>query len=126
MDPDHPEREELYVLEPDQKKLTYTHDTKMRDAGQFVILKEGHTLGNLLRMQLLRDKRVMFAGYKCPHPLQPKFELKVRTTPENNPISVTRDACADLKLELQSIESQLKLQFEHSREVQHSHGDLWG
>jgi len=36
-------------------------------------------MGNLIRMQLLRDKQVKFAGYIHPHPLIHKIELRVQT-----------------------------------------------
>lgn len=35
----------------------------------FTFNKEDHTLGNLLRSQLLKSPHVRFAGYKVPHPL---------------------------------------------------------
>jgi DNA-directed RNA polymerase II subunit RPB11 len=74
----------------------------------------------------LRDRRVLFAGYKCPHPLQAKFELKVRTNGTVDPIAVTRDTVADLKVELQSLEAQFTMQLEHRSSSQHGHTDLWG
>lgn len=40
---------------------------------------EDHTLGNLLRMQLLKDPNIIFAGYKVPHPLENRVELKVQS-----------------------------------------------
>ena len=33
------------------------------------IQDEDHTLGNIVRLQLLRDRSVKFAGYRKPHPL---------------------------------------------------------
>jgi DNA-directed RNA polymerase II subunit RPB11 len=71
-----------FVLDEDrgEVKITYTPDTKVANAGNFVINKEDHTLGNLLRMQLLRDPTVRFAGYKIPHPLIHRVELKIQTS----------------------------------------------
>jgi DNA-directed RNA polymerase II subunit RPB11 len=49
--------------EEDQtKKLSFIEDTKMPNAGLFILGKEDHTIGNLIRMQLLRDSSVRFAG----------------------------------------------------------------
>ena len=45
-------------MNDDETKLTYTADTKIPNAGNFKILKEDHTLGNLVRMQLLQDRQV--------------------------------------------------------------------
>jgi len=41
--------------------------------------EEDHTLGNLLRVQLLRDPEVIFAAYKVPHPLTRSVEVRVQT-----------------------------------------------
>jgi len=51
----------------------------MPNSGTLTINKEDHTMGNLIRMQLLRDKQVKFAGYIHPHPLIHKIELRVQT-----------------------------------------------
>ena len=52
--------------EDQAKKLTFIEDTKMPNAGLFVLGKEDHTMGNLIRMQLLRDTSVRFAGLSDP------------------------------------------------------------
>lgn len=39
-------------------------------------------MGNLLRMQLMDDRDVLFVGYKHPHPLTHHILLKVQTTTE--------------------------------------------
>lgn len=40
------------------------------------IQDEDHTLGNIVRYQLLHDKNVKFAGYRKPHPLENFIEIK--------------------------------------------------
>ena len=45
-----PERSELWVLQDGEKKLTVNKDTKIVNTANFVIKKEDHTMGNLLRM----------------------------------------------------------------------------
>ena len=40
--------------------------------------QEDHTLGNMIRHQLLKDPNVIFAGYKNPHPLEHKIILRVQ------------------------------------------------
>lgn len=37
------------------------------------IQEEDHTLGNIIRHQLLKDKTIKFSGYKRPHPLEPEI-----------------------------------------------------
>ena len=65
--------------ESDAVKLTYTSDSKKPNAGTFVLAKEDHTLGNLIRIQLLRDPTVRFAAYRMPHPLVFDSHVRVET-----------------------------------------------
>ncbi|KAK1864607.1 hypothetical protein I4F81_007152 [Pyropia yezoensis] len=50
------------VLPDGVQKLTYERDVKVENAGTLTIEREDHTLGNLVRMQLLRDPRVTDAA----------------------------------------------------------------
>jgi DNA-directed RNA polymerase II subunit RPB11 len=75
-----PERSAAFILEDDEEKIEYAADTKVSNAGTFTLNKEDHTMSNLLRMQLLRDPQVKFAGYMHPHPLVHKIHLKIQTT----------------------------------------------
>ncbi|KAI8919619.1 DNA-directed RNA polymerase [Entophlyctis helioformis] len=84
-------------------------DTKIPNAATFTVLKEDHTLGNLLRMQLLKNPKVIFAGYKMPHPLEHEFVLKVQTTPDTSPIQVLQAELNNLIHEISTI----KLKFEN-------------
>ena len=61
------------MTRPDKKQ-----DTKVPNASIFTINKEDHTLGNLIRHQLLKDPNVLFAGYKNPHPLEHKVVIRVQ------------------------------------------------
>ncbi len=65
--------------EDDEKRLVYGADSKKPNAGNFVLAKEDHTIGNLLRLQLLRDPSVRFAGYRIPHPLIFECHVRVET-----------------------------------------------
>jgi DNA-directed RNA polymerase II subunit RPB11 len=42
---------------------------KMINSVTYRIPLEDHTLGDLLRIYLLKNKEVKFAGYRVPHPL---------------------------------------------------------
>ena len=70
------------------------------------ILDEDHTLGNVIRHQLLRDKSVKFAGYRKPHPLENRIEIKCQTTGEKKPSEAIQDTCDDLISHLDSIEEK--------------------
>ena len=76
-----PDRTTAFLLdeEIDEKKITAAPDLKIENATLFTLNREDHTMGNLLRMQLLRDPNVRFVGYMMPHPLIMSFNLKVQT-----------------------------------------------
>jgi DNA-directed RNA polymerase II subunit RPB11 len=47
------------------------------------IALEDHTVGDLLRIYLLKHKDVKFAGYRQTHPLDDTLEVKVQTVHED-------------------------------------------
>jgi len=95
-------------LDENEKKLAYALDTKIPDAGTFTIVKEDHTLGNLVRMQLLRDERVIFAGYRMPHPLELVMHIKIRTRPQISPVVALSDAVQNLVAEMTTLEQEFR------------------
>lgn len=111
-----PESFEPFLLLGGEKKITITKDTKVPNAAQFVVNKEDHTLGNLLRAQLLRDPQVLFAGYKVPHPLEHKFVLRVQTTPDYSPQEAFTNAITDLISEVSLLEERFKASIRDKQE----------
>mmetsp|Transcript_10521 Transcript_10521/g.38718 ORF Transcript_10521/g.38718 Transcript_10521/m.38718 type:complete len:120 (-) Transcript_10521:382-741(-) len=101
-----PDQFERFVLPDGVRKVTYEKDTKVVNAAKVKIEREDHTLGNLLRMQLHRDNRVLFAGYMVPHPLEHHFVLRVQTIPNTSPFEVIKAAVDDLQKELTILEQQ--------------------
>ena len=88
----------------DETKLRFKPETKRPNAGTFILIKEDHTLGNLIRLQLLRDTSVRFAGYRMPHPLLFDCEVRVETMDsKTHPVNVFDAAIADLLLETESM-----------------------
>lgn len=66
-------------------------------------------MGNLLRLQLLRDPQVRYAGYRMPHPLVFDCHLKVQTTDSSStPIQAFRSSIQDLSDETQRIKAKLE------------------
>ena len=103
-----PERSAAFILDDDQEKIEYAADTKVSNAGTFTFNKEDHTVGNLLRMQLLRDPTVKFAGYKYPHPLVHKILLKIQTTSSQHlPMEALSAAIKDLSNETDHLITQV-------------------
>lgn len=105
-----PERASSFLLDEDngEVKITYVSDTKVSNAGMFTLNKEDHTMGNLLRMQLLRDPSVRFAGYVHRHPLVHYLDLKVQTSSSTvAPVAVLSAAIEDLSNEADHLITQV-------------------
>ena len=96
------------MLEPDEIKVTRVDDKRTQHSATFTILKEDHTLGNALRMQLLADDRVLFAGYKIPHPLLHELVVKVRTTGVVTPTDALIDAVDVLTADIRSLSDKFR------------------
>ena len=77
-------------------RVEYEKDEKFSDTGVFTILLEDHTLGNIAKMMLLRNPKVRFAGYRKPHPLENKVELKIQTNGEITPAQAFKEALKNL------------------------------
>lgn len=106
-----PERDEIFYHDPSQAKVVIIKDTKIPNAATAKILKEDHTLGNLLRYQLLKNPKVLFAGYQLPHPLQYEVHIKVQTTPDYSPSEAISDALEQCMVEFQKLHETFELQF---------------
>eukprot|EP00307_Rebecca_sp_RCC1486_P009748 CAMPEP_0119408820 /NCGR_PEP_ID=MMETSP1335-20130426/2264_1 /TAXON_ID=259385 /ORGANISM="Chrysoculter rhomboideus, Strain RCC1486" /LENGTH=195 /DNA_ID=CAMNT_0007433105 /DNA_START=76 /DNA_END=661 /DNA_ORIENTATION=- len=101
-----PETYELVVLPDGVDKVTFEKDKKIENAGKFVVEKEDHTLGNIVRMQLLEDNRVYFAGYRMPHPLDHKIDIQVQTSADWTPAAAVIHACEKLNDKLNRLEEK--------------------
>lgn len=89
------------------QKVTVTPDTRVPNAATLVIEREDHTLGNMLRMQLLENPEVTFGGYRVQHPLEPAIQVKVQTKSENpGPTQAVDQALSTLEKELEVIEKR--------------------
>lgn len=105
-----PERAAAFLLDEDsgERKIEYSVDTKTTNAGVFRFNKEDHTVGNLLRMQLLRDPTVRFAGYQHPHPLLNYIQMRVQTNSSNiAPAEALSNAIEDLGSETDHLTTQV-------------------
>ncbi|KAJ1486912.1 DNA-directed RNA polymerase [Baffinella frigidus] len=101
-----PKIEETVFLLPEEEKVTIEEDTKIEGAANFTLIKEDHTIGNPLRVALLRDPSVLFAGYRLPHPLINKMQLKIQTKSTSNPQLALTDAITALKKELKMLDEK--------------------
>ena len=105
-------------LSPKTAKKTYCAPSNTQiaigvpNAAVFTFNKEDHTLGELLRSRLLKDKRVIFSGYKVEHPLLPKFDLRVQTDGEITPKEAVLKACRDTVQDLAILSREFTKEFE--------------
>lgn len=95
-----PARFELVVLPEGVKKVTVHKDLKIPNAAKFIIQREDHTLGNVLKERVAKQSGVTFAAYKVPHPLEPVVELIVHTNKTTTPIQSVSNAAIDLGADL--------------------------
>ncbi|KAJ1499808.1 DNA-directed RNA polymerase II core subunit, partial [Coelomomyces lativittatus] len=98
-----PDRFELFILPEGTKKIKTIPDTRLQNAATFEIQREDHTLGALLTAALLKDKRVLFAGYKVPHPLEHLIQVRVQTTDKTTPTQALQTAIESIINEISSI-----------------------
>jgi DNA-directed RNA polymerase II subunit RPB11 len=106
-----PERTAAFLLDEDngERKIEFAIDTKTTNAGVFRFNREDHTVGNLFRLQLLRDPTVRFAGYQHPHPLLNYINLRVQTNSSNvSPAEVLTNAIEDLGSETDHLMTQFQ------------------
>ena len=87
-------------------------DTKQQNASTILVQNHDHTLGNVVRYQLLKDHRVRFAGYKKPHPLEEKIEIKAYTDGTVKPEEAVRDSCTRLNNELEKLATEFRTQLQ--------------
>ena len=102
-----PNRADLFIVPDGKSKIDQRADTKAPNASLFVIEREDHTLGNLLRAQLDKNSQVMFSGYRVNHPLEHRIELRVECTPDSTPQRALVDACSELKTQITALKTDL-------------------
>lgn len=112
-----PDPSELTDVPVGERKVSVKADARVPNCFYLLLQREDHTVGNLLRMQLLRDPSVMFAGYRNPHPLEPTIEIRVQSTASGSPYNATFAACAALCSETASIKSQMLQQIRRYKEA---------
>lgn len=107
---------ESFLLHGEEKKITVTPDTKVPNAASFSLNKEDHTLGNLIREQLLHEPHVIFSGYKIPHPLVAEVVVRVQTDGEITPQEAFSSALTDLISEVCLLEERYKAALREKRD----------
>ena len=105
-----PDRYERFVIPEGKRKAEYERDQKHENTGVYIIQREDHTLGNMLRMKLHEDDSVVFAGYRIPHPLDPVMHVRIQTNGDKAPEDAMKAAIIDLKTEITDLKNKLQAQ----------------
>eukprot|EP01006_Ploeotia_vitrea_P019557 TRINITY_DN51768_c0_g1_i1.p4 TRINITY_DN51768_c0_g1~~TRINITY_DN51768_c0_g1_i1.p4 ORF type:complete len:129 (-),score=11.30 TRINITY_DN51768_c0_g1_i1:1926-2279(-) len=95
-----------------EEKLRIEDDTKLRSACTFIINKEDHSLGNVLRMKLTQNEDVQFVGYKVPHPLIHQVHLKVQTNGVVTPAAAVSSGIQACLADVDTVARKFKEQVE--------------
>lgn len=77
-------------------------------SAMFLLDNQDHTLGNLVRGQLLRDPDVVFAAYRLKHPTERKLEIRVETVAGTLPRTAALRAAEALACELDTFDEQFR------------------
>ena len=79
----------------------------MPNSVTYKIYLEDHTVGDLLRIFLLKNEEVKFAGYKVPHPLEDNLEIKVQTTGKK-PNEIVNATLKSLQKDIFELENEFE------------------
>lgn len=71
----------------------------------------------MLKAQLLHNPMVRFAGYKVPHPLEPRVELNIQTTEETTPVKALEEAIQQLQYTANNILTQFNQEVANYQEA---------
>eukprot|EP01055_Gregarina_sp_Pseudo9_P002897 Gregarina_sp_Pseudo_9__2896@NODE_3116_length_748_cov_16_977433_g2841_i0_p1_GENE_NODE_3116_length_748_cov_16_977433_g2841_i0NODE_3116_length_748_cov_16_977433_g2841_i0_p1_ORF_typecomplete_len118_score1_74RNA_pol_L_2/PF13656_6/1_6e21_NODE_3116_length_748_cov_16_977433_g2841_i0306659 len=103
-----PDASEIVEVPQGVPKVNVETDTKATNCIYVTLQREDHSLGNLIRTQLLRDPSAIFAGYRNPHPLEPTIEIRVQSNQKSNPYAITHNSLQALIGEVHSLQQQFK------------------
>lgn len=93
-------------------RLQITPDSRVPNCIIAKFEREDHTLGNLLRQELINDEKVLFAAYKIEHPLFANFVMRIQTEEGTNPRVALREACSRLISKLVNLNDKFKREWE--------------
>ena len=98
-----PKVHELFTLPDGVDKVHLEEDSNFPFVETFKFYRDPN-LGNKMCVQMLQAKRVLVAGYKPPHPLDKKIEVKVQTDGTITPHQAKMDNLELLSENMKSLE----------------------
>lgn len=93
-------------------RITVTPDLRTPNTALIKFEREDHTLGNLLRSQLMQDSRVIFAAYKVEHPLFANFMMRLQTEDGYSPREALKNACSAVIAQLGLLVDRFKTEYD--------------
>jgi DNA-directed RNA polymerase II subunit RPB11 len=114
-----PDRMNAIIVPEGMPKIAMEPDAKVPNAALFKIAREDHTVGNLMRMELFRDPKVKFSGYKHPHPLENDIIVRIQTAPgAETPAAAFIGAASRLQREFKSMKTSFDAEIARLRQEQ--------
>lgn len=76
----------------------------------FVIPNKGHTLGNIIRYELLKNDSVLIAAYKVTHPLKEELQLYIKLDSKcnKNEKEIITNTVDNLIINIKNLEKLIK------------------
>ena len=105
------EDEQMQEEKPKLQKLTVQKAETDDSNVTFTFYKEDHTLGNLLRNTLIKNKNVEFVAYTVPHPSEPYMNVRIQS------VSKDKEAKKLLRHSLKIISKQSDVMLEKFNEA---------
>ena len=109
-----------------QQRVQYEKSTKIENFATIMVTDEDHTLGNVVRQQLLKDHRVRFAGYRRPHPLFDEVEIKVQSNGEVEPWKLVEDSCLNVVHQIDAIDASFRQALEQYKHQDYNQMEMGG
>ncbi|KAI1406499.1 DNA-directed RNA polymerase II subunit RPB11 [Hypoxylon fuscum] len=109
-----PDRFELFLLNEalGEKKITEKPFAGMSNTSDFIIMKEDHTIGNLLSEHFKQHLHVQMAAYKVAHPNVPEVLIRLQTDGTMTPKEVFVEVCKQLIAQLSTFSQNFTREFE--------------
>lgn len=99
-------------------RVSVVDDSRIPSTSTITLNRQDHTVSNLLSNEIRKNENVIFSGYRVPHPLVPKAEIRVQTKPNTQtPKDVLKDAATKLLADVNNFEESVKTEL-HRVEIE--------
>lgn len=99
-------------------RVSVVDDSRIPSTSTITLNRQDHTVSNLLSNEIRKNENVIFSGYRVPHPLVPKAEIRVQTKPNTQtPKDALKDAATKLLADVNNFEESVKTEL-HRVEIE--------